>query len=57
MQVASLLAEFEADKAELERILGCEKIRQQTISQDYQNIAELRNSDQLYPEGEPQART
>jgi circadian clock protein KaiC len=56
MQVASLLAEFEADKAELERILGCEKIRQQTISQDYQNIAELRNSDQLFPE-EPQAHT
>jgi len=48
LQVASLFAEFEADKAELERIVGCEKLRQQNIVQESQNIAEMRNSDQLF---------
>jgi circadian clock protein KaiC len=57
MQVASLLAEFEADKAELERVLGCEKLRLQTILQDSQDIAELRSSDQQYPEGKNAAHT
>jgi circadian clock protein KaiC len=48
LQVASLLAELEYDKGELERAINGEKQRLQTVLSTTQNIAQMRDSDQLY---------
>jgi circadian clock protein KaiC len=49
VQIASLLAGFESDKAELERAVSCGKIRLQNILNAAENMAQMRDSDQLYP--------
>jgi circadian clock protein KaiC len=46
-QIAALRAEFESEREELLRIIGQEKLREEVLSEQRMNIAQMRKADQI----------